>query len=159
VEDVTIAGQPKRLALAVESHAIDHSDQLFSDVISTLEAAYEVAEPELCCFRGLEVSDCDQTSVPGSSTMLVSMGIHPNPCNPRTTVTFALLRDAQVSVELFTVGGRRVSVLASGYFEAGDHTLKWDGLDGSGHTLSSGVYLVRLNTGTTELTKKVVLVR
>lgn len=158
-EDVTIAEQTKRLALAVESHAIDYSDQLFSDILSPLQAAYDVAEPELCCFRGLEVSDCDVADVPEYVQVPVTMAIHPNPCNPRATVTFTLPRDERISVELFTVGGRRAGVLASGYFETGDHTLEWDGLDGSGHALASGVYLVRLNTETTALTKKVVLLR
>jgi len=159
VEDITIGGTQKRLALAITAHGIPDSEQLFSNALGMLESAYDVDLPELCCFRGLEVSPCDQVDVPEFGPSLASLAVHPNPFNPRATVAFTLQRNESVTVEVFDVSGKRVSVLAAGEFAAGNHALTWEGRDRSGRALSSGTYLVRLFAGTTMLTQKVALVR
>jgi 5-methylthioadenosine/S-adenosylhomocysteine deaminase len=159
VETITIAEQPKRLALAIDAHAIDESDVLFSVVIGALESAYDEATPQLCCFRGLEVEDCNETDVPDLGPTLATMDVHPNPFNPRTNVSFTLQGRADVILEVYEVSGKQVATLAAGRFDAGDHTLAWEGRDGSGYNLPSGVYLVRLAAGTTVLSQKVTLLR
>ena len=159
VEDITIGGTQKRLALAITAHGIPDSEQLFSNALGMLESAYDVALPELCCFRGLEVGSCDEVDVPEFGPSLASLAVHPNPFNPRATVAFTLQRNESVTVEVFDVTGKRVSVLAAGEFAAGNHALTWEGRDRSGRALSSGTYLVRLFAGTTVLTQKVALVR
>jgi len=68
----------------------------------------------------------------------------PNPFNPSTTLNFELDRAGGVELEVFDVAGRRVRTLARGGFPAGTHAVAWDGCDGEGSALPSGVYLVRL---------------
>lgn len=159
VETITIADQPKRLALAIDSHVIDESDVLFSVVIGALESAYDEATPQLCCFRGLEVEDCNQTDVPDLGPTLATMNVHPNPFNPRATVAFTLQGRAEVALEVYELSGKRLATLAAGQFDAGDHALSWEGRDGGGYALPSGLYLVRLTAGTTVLSQKVTLLR
>ncbi len=159
VEDITVNTVPKRLALAVDAFAIDNSDDLFADIIATLEAAYAVATPELCCFRGIEVSDCDLVDVPDLGPSQVELAVFPNPFNPRLSVSFSLQREAEATVEVFAVNGRRVAELARGRFGAGEHVFQWEGRDQAGRGQASGTYLVRLTAGGTVLTEKAVLVR
>jgi hypothetical protein len=71
----------------------------------------------------------------------------PNPFTRSTTLGLELPRRAEVRVEIFDVGGRRVRRLALGTFDAGAHPLHWDGLDDAGRRVRAGVYLVRAESG------------
>ncbi|MDO9171769.1 MAG: FlgD immunoglobulin-like domain containing protein [bacterium] len=68
----------------------------------------------------------------------------PNPFNPSTTLRFELDRAGRVELEIFDLAGRRVRTLVRRGFPAGTHAVEWDGCDGGGSALPSGVYLVRL---------------
>jgi len=73
---------------------------------------------------------------------------HPNPFNPSTVIAFELAQDApQVELAIFDTAGRRVAGLLDGPQTAGRHELRWDGRDGAGRSLESGVYLCRLRAG------------
>jgi len=52
-----------------------------------------------------------------------------------------------VRLEVFEAAGRRVRRLISGSLEAGRHEVRWDGRDGSGSVLPTGIYFVRLSGG------------
>lgn len=69
----------------------------------------------------------------------------PNPFNPSTTIRFQTPQAGPVQVRVYDVAGRLVRVLARGEFPAGYHTLKWDGDDGRGGKVASGVYLYSLD--------------
>jgi hypothetical protein len=74
--------------------------------------------------------------------------VHPNPFNPMTTVEFALERGQDVTVAVYDLKGRKVAVLADRKFAAGDHSITWQGKDLQGRQVSSGSYIVRLDTST-----------
>jgi flagellar hook assembly protein FlgD len=57
------------------------------------------------------------------------------------------------------VAGRHVSRLASGWYEAGDHSVSWTGRAKSGESLANGVYVVRFRGDGAESAQKMVLVR
>jgi hypothetical protein len=78
----------------------------------------------------------------------------PNPFNPSTTIRYALPEAGQVRLEVFTVTGQRVAVLAEGERSAGWHTVTFDGL-----ALASGVYIYRLQAGGFVQTRKLMLVK
>jgi hypothetical protein len=74
--------------------------------------------------------------------------VHPNPFRSGTTVPFFAPRaEISASVEIYDVTGRFVRRLpvpdGGGYGE-----LLWDGTDGSGRVVPSGVYFLRLDCGT-----------
>ena len=60
VETVDLCGVPKKLALAVENHAIPDSDRTFGEILSTLETAYEASSPKVCDFMGIDPCDADR---------------------------------------------------------------------------------------------------
>jgi hypothetical protein len=78
----------------------------------------------------------------------------PNPFNPSTTIRYALPEAAQVRLEVYTVAGQRVAVLASGEQRAGWHTVAFDG-----SSLASGVYIYRLEAGGFVQTRKLMLIK
>ena len=89
----------------------------------------------------------------------LALVVQPNPFNPRTTIAFTLARPGQARVGVYDLRGRYVASLANGPLPAGRHTLTWDGADASGLAVSSGPYLVRLETEAGTESRKVMLVR
>ncbi len=83
----------------------------------------------------------------------------PNPFNPRTEIRFSLDRPRNLALTIYDVAGRRVRVLASGRFEPGAHQVAWSGRDDRGHTMPSGVYLLRMDSEGYRSAMKLVLVR
>nr|MEE4266526.1 FlgD immunoglobulin-like domain containing protein [Candidatus Krumholzibacteria bacterium] len=77
---------------------------------------------------------------------LLALSVLPNPFNPATTVSFDLPRSGQVQLAVYNLAGRRVRLLADGSYPSGRHEVRWDGRDGRGLSVGSGVYLFRLET-------------
>jgi uncharacterized lipoprotein YddW (UPF0748 family) len=84
---------------------------------------------------------------------------YPNPFNPRTTITFHTPRDGNLRLTVYDLTGRLVNTLAEGRFPAGRHTVIWDGQKQNGEPAASGVYLYRLVTDQTVLTRRMVYLK
>lgn len=84
---------------------------------------------------------------------------YPNPFNPATTIRFGLMEAGNVALRIYDVSGRLVRVLAEGRRGAGRHSVTWDGTDGSGGAVSSGVYFYSLSAGPFKETRKMVMLR
>ena len=61
-----------------------------------------------------------------------------------TYILFQLSTEADVEIDVFTVGGRLVRVLDGIVGEAGANQVYWDGRDQEGDELANGVYLYRI---------------
>lgn len=85
---------------------------------------------------------------------------YPNPFNPSTTIRFDLPVDAHVELKIYNLLGQAVRSLMNKRLAAGEHTVVWDGRDGLGRLLGSGIYVsvLRTDAGVT-LTGKMVLVK
>jgi YVTN family beta-propeller protein len=84
----------------------------------------------------------------------------PNPFNPMTEISFTLRQEGPVDLTIFDTNGRRLRSLHQGFvLGAGLHTIVWDGVDGNGNSLSSGVYLVNLATREGREYRKLVLLK
>ncbi|MBN2172335.1 MAG: T9SS type A sorting domain-containing protein [Candidatus Krumholzibacteriota bacterium] len=83
----------------------------------------------------------------------------PNPFNPATIIDFELPRAGAARLRIFDVAGRLVRTLASGELPAGRHRVRWDGRDGAGKYVASGIYFFRLEAGGHDVTRRMVLVR
>ena len=105
------------------------------------------------------------TEIPSSSGLAPSganayLGLpQPNPFNPSTSVPILLSERMRVKIAVFDVSGRLVRVLVDSEMEPGRHSVPWDGTNGSGETVGSGVYYYRLKAGNVEQAKRVVLIR
>lgn len=83
----------------------------------------------------------------------------PNPFNPRGEIVFRLGESASIDLGIYDLAGRRVRLLESGTFAAGEHASVWDGTDKSGRAAASGTYFARLEAGARVRTAKISLVR
>jgi hypothetical protein len=84
---------------------------------------------------------------------------YPNPFNPETTIRYQLAQAGDVDIAVYNISGQRVRRLASGSQPAGVHEVQWNGLGDDGRPMSSGVYLVRLRSGATVQTMKVMMMK
>jgi hypothetical protein len=85
---------------------------------------------------------------------------HPNPFNPSTTIEYWLPDAASVRLSIFSADGRRIRTLVDGEWRAaGAQRLRWDGTDGSGRQVGSGVYLSRLEVGGRRESRRMLLLK
>jgi hypothetical protein len=84
----------------------------------------------------------------------MGLKISPNPVSGRTTVSFLLKAPAEVNLSVWTLSGKQISTIVSGKLDAGQHEFAWDG-----GLYTPGVYLVKLQSGSTIITKKLILSR
>ncbi len=81
----------------------------------------------------------------------------PNPATNGVTLRFGSADDADVTLEVFDVGGH----LMKGWRGEGrrSHEVYWDMRDARGGAIASGVYLVRLRAGGAQMVRRLVCVR
>ena len=73
-----------------------------------------------------------------------------------TQVLWVMPRAGRVALQVFDVRGRMIRTLADGRFPSGRHSLAWDGVDGAGRPVASGVYWVRLRAADQTAVQRVV---
>ena len=96
------------------------------------------------------VSNEDET-LPNSFTLGQN---YPNPFNPTTTIAYQVPATGLVTLEVFDLLGRSVSMLVNETISAGQYTVDFDAAE-----LPSGVYLYRLTAGSNVETKKMLLMK
>ncbi len=84
---------------------------------------------------------------------------YPNPFNPQTNIGFSLPASQNVSLEVYNLLGQHVKTLANGVFQAGKHTMVWDGTNDRYENVPSGIYFYSLNAEEFSQTNKMVLIR
>jgi len=83
----------------------------------------------------------------------------PNPFSSSASIPFSISRAGRVSISVYDVTGRVVRSLTEDEFTAGNHSVSWNGTDGSGRNMNSGIYFVRVWTDGDSVTRKMVLTR
>jgi len=120
----------------------------------------QLTTPEYTVLAGETVYTIDGFTVvqlTASSAVPVEFGIcsaYPNPFNSVLRISYGLVEAGDVSLKVYDLTGRHIAELVNGYFKAGAHTAVLDGVD-----LSSGVYLLRLESNSDVSQVKVVLVK
>ena len=84
---------------------------------------------------------------------------YPNPFNSSTTIEYFTKRDGHTVLEIYSLGGQRLRTLLNGLHPAGRHQAYWNGEDDQGRPVSSGMYLIRLQTANQVRHHKVTLIK
>jgi len=84
---------------------------------------------------------------------------YPNPFNAATVIEYTLVESSNIRLEVFDILGRRVRTLESGPRAAGRHAITWDGRDGDGQLVASGVYFYRLSSPHFHFARKMMLLK
>ncbi|MDR3668693.1 MAG: YCF48-related protein, partial [Ignavibacteriaceae bacterium] len=79
---------------------------------------------------------------------------YPNPFNPLTVIKYSIMQDGKVSLKIFDINGKEMTVLVNKDQTAGNYTINFDA-----HYLPSGVYFYKLESGTFSSTKKLILLK
>ena len=86
-------------------------------------------------------------------------GSYPNPFNPTTTIEFVLPEAGPAVLEIYNMAGQKIRILVSQSMAPGVHTVSWDGKDGNGSPVSSGLYIASLRAGQYAAAHKMLLLR
>ena len=88
---------------------------------------------------------------------------YPNPFNSGTTIPFFVTSAGdgrtRAALRIYNLAGQEVRSLIAGLARPGMNYLSWDGTDGNGRALASGVYLARLDDAESTKTRKLLLLR
>jgi hypothetical protein len=94
------------------------------------------------------------------SPISFSLGVnYPNPFNPSTTIEYSIAEPSFVDLSIFDASGRLVKTLISESKVADSYSVSWDGRNDSGVSVSAGMYLYKIDTGSFVETKKMLLVK
>jgi hypothetical protein len=83
----------------------------------------------------------------------------PNPFNPETIISFNLPEASAVKLNVYNILGQMVRTLVDEELPAGAHSVMWDGKNGQGSEVASGVYFYRIKAGDFESTMRMTLLR
>ncbi|MFN0152465.1 MAG: S8 family serine peptidase [bacterium] len=155
----------------------------FSNASGTLEGAYvddiiltgvpsasgqsATPEPVAVSFvsevtaEGVPVEQERLVEAPASAPLsTVALAITPNPARDQASIRYSIPTGSPVVLELFSVDGRRVRSLESGWLTAGNHIAAWDGRDAAGRDVAAGIYFARLIVGdNSSVVERIVLMR
>ena len=89
---------------------------------------------------------------------------YPNPFNPETWIPFRLAEDVFVTLTVYDLNGHVVRTLDVGHriaavYENRSKAIYWDGKNGLGESVASGVYFYTLTAGDYSATRKMVILK
>ncbi len=100
-------------------------------------------------------------SLPDDTQLLAN---YPNPFNPETWIPYQLASESNVQITIYDTRGMLIRTLALGHQSAGYYTGRnraayWDGRNGLGEGVASGVYFYQLQTDETSLIRRMVVLK
>lgn len=84
---------------------------------------------------------------------------YPNPFNPSTKINYSLAKPGLVTLTIYSVTGQQVRTLVNEVKNAGFYSVIWDSLDDQGQSMSSGVYVYILKSGSMVEAKKMLFIK
>ncbi|KAA3606207.1 MAG: T9SS C-terminal target domain-containing protein [Calditrichaeota bacterium] len=84
---------------------------------------------------------------------------HPNPFNPSTSIEFGVKEEGKVTLEIYNVKGQLINTLANTDFQAGNHSVVWNGTDNANKAVSSGIYFYKLSVNDYSEVKKMTFLK
>lgn len=84
---------------------------------------------------------------------------YPNPFNPSTSIRFGLAEASEVQLAIYNTRGQLIRLLANGFYPSGHYQVIWDGRNGAGVRVASGMYFYRIQAGPFQAQRKLLLLR
>jgi hypothetical protein len=84
---------------------------------------------------------------------------YPNPFNPSTTIKYQIASDANVNLDIWNLQGQKIRTLVGKEQKSGYYSVVWDGRNEAGQTVSTGLYLYRVQAGSFVATHKMLLIK
>jgi hypothetical protein len=124
----------------------------YSWSVQSVRGAISSAWSEAWEFETADVTSSENLSdIPKSFELRQN---YPNPFNPVTQIQYALPEAIEVTLEVYDVLGRRLSVLVNEQQQAGWHEISFDA-----SRYSSGIYIYRISAGDFRQTRQMMLIK
>ncbi|MBN8706488.1 MAG: T9SS type A sorting domain-containing protein [Bacteroidetes bacterium] len=148
--------------LGLESNANDHLVNLYPQPENNISLVFGETDP----FRfrnekgywdfnaGKGVITSIEVNSNSEKPNKIAVSAYPNPFNPATLISYSLPQTGKVSLKVFDLLGRQVAILAEEIKPAGTYQIAFRGDD-----LSSGIYIVRMESGNKTESIKVILLK
>ena len=79
---------------------------------------------------------------------------YPNPFNPSTSIEFFLPKSSNTDLKIVNILGEEIKTIFNGFLSPGNYKFRFDAVN-----YSSGIYFVVLNTSSSHLVKKIILLK
>jgi hypothetical protein len=126
-----------------------------STLVNLNENEYKGKAPDMGTFESdypLKVSNYNAAS-------RLTLDSFPNPFNSSTIIRYSILKRSQVNLSIYSITGQKVIDLIDKSFPIGIYQTNWNGTDKSGNKISSGIYVIQLNTGSNSISKNIVFIK
>jgi len=97
-----------------------------------------------------------QTSLEYSFRLLPN---YPNPFNSGTRIGYQLAQKSFVDLSIYNALGQKICILTHNLQDPGEYRVNWDGTTDNGLPAPSGIYLIKLQAGNFQQTRKITLLR
>ena len=102
-------------------------------------------------------ADGDITAIENPGTALSGLSLeqnYPNPFTSETIIRFNVLSTENMKLSVYDKLGRNIKTLINGKGITGMQSIIWDGTNSAGHSVSGGIYFLRLEAGSQSITHK-----
>ena len=159
---VLAAGMFEEAAAAPSAHAQVPETLTAVEVQGWLTGARALEVRNPIMKRGFVVLEQLLVSLTPRETELLAN--YPNPFNPETWIPYRLAEDAFVVLTIYDSSGQVVRTLDVGHriasaYENRSKAIYWDGKNGLGEGVASGVYFYHLSTGEYFATRRMVILK
>jgi len=143
------------------STVVDYAVSPSLDVTASPYVYYFVTATDFSGNEGKPARVNTLSGVGGTPTHYVlSVSNYPNPFNPRTTVSYTVPSQGEVSIVVYDARGAKVATLLNHENRrAGVYSVEWNGRADDGAHVSSGVYFARIDHAGATRTKKMVMLK
>ncbi|MBU1937310.1 T9SS type A sorting domain-containing protein [bacterium] len=103
---------------------------------------------------GMTVSAIGEPIYPSTPTAHMIARNYPNPFNPTTTIDYSIPMAGKVTLVVYDIIGREVTLLVNNHQNAGSYSVNWNAT-----ALPSGIYFYRLSVGSQSITNRMLLIK
>ena len=159
---ILVAGMLDDTAAAPSTHAQVPETLTAVEVQGWLTDARTLEAKDPIMKRGFTVLEQLLVSLTPTETKLLAN--YPNPFNPETWIPYRLAEDAFVTLTIYDQTGQVVRLLEVGHqiasaYESQSKAIYWDGRNGVGEQVASGVYFYHLSAGDYSATRKMLILK
>ena len=153
---------PQLAALDSDGDGFTNGEELQDPNGEWTEGMANPGDPALVTAPGDSNSKPTATSVTdlfGNPAIYELHNNYPNPFNPETNIQFTLPQPSNVKIDVYNIAGELITSLANNDFNIGTHSVKWNGKDNSGNSVSSGIYLYRMTANDFSESRRMLLLK
>jgi len=84
------------------------------------------------------------------------VNVYPNPFSDLVTINYILKSTQNITIRILDINGKEIDQLITGIHSAGKHEIVWDGTNFNGVPVNPGNYILYLEAGPYNETKKII---